>query len=204
MDSADLVGEIQSSDVSSQGSFIDINGLLIPQQSVLSLNNQDLLFNLQDTNQLVVPNKIIFGNVVNQKKVKSKANISLLKSASECADFIQNTCQNEVKSDKTSSSVFDSSSLFRVVNEDGSNAVLNVDGVLFEKPSETNGELQLTAVDEEPDSTVTSDESDEQLNIDELATVITAYRCKKCEFTCNDREQFFVHFKEIHMKPVST
>lgn len=196
MDSADLVGEIQSSDVSSQGSFIDINGLLIPQQSVLSLNNQDLLFNLQDTNQLV-PNKIIFGNVLNQKKVKSvkmksTANVSLLKTASECADFVQK-----------SSSVFDSSGLFRVVNEDGSNAVLNVDGVFIEKPSETNGELQLTAVDEEPDSTVTNDESDEQLNIDELATVITAYRCKKCEFTCNDREQFFVHFKEIHMKPVS-
>lgn len=36
------------------------------------------------------------------------------------------------------------------------------------------------------------------ININDVATVITAYQCKNCEFSCNDEDVFLEHYKEVH------
>lgn len=139
--------EIQSSDVSSQEAYIDINGLLISQQSNSSA--QELLLNLEDA---AAP-----------KKVKNKK---------------RKTRQKTRKPDE-----------------------------FFDEKIEELKEIGLE-IDNEPDSTTVFNELDDTLNIDELATIVQTYQCKKCDFSCNKREEFLAHFKELHYvtqkKTVST
>lgn len=218
--------EIQSSDISSQETFIDINGLLIPQQTVLKLNQQDLLFPPPD-----VQTNFITLNTANLKNKKRKGIITKKKLKRSKNDILMTALQkltNDAVGDTPfvdqaeidQNSVLDvdqTANNIKIINLDGPVTFLNMDGTVLGNKTLLRDDSSLLTfdaskisdlhdmglrIDNEPDSTTTSNDTEEILNIDELANIVQTYQCKKCEFSCNDREQFLTHFKDFHLAKV--
>lgn len=213
--------EIQSSDISSQETFIDINGLLIPQQTVLKLNQQDLLFPTPD-----VQTNLITLNTANLKNKKRKSIVSKKKIKRSKNDILMTALQKLTSDAVDATTYVDQNSLLdvnqsvnnlKIINLDGPVTFLNMDGTILGNKTLLRNDSNLLTfdaskinelqdmglrIDNEPDSTTTSNDTEEILNIDELANIVQTYQCKKCEFSCNDREQFLTHFKDIHLAKV--
>lgn len=79
-----------------------------------------------------------------------------------------------------------------------------VSGLLFpiQERKNIDDSNEIFQIENDSDEATLEDSNQNSIEISELADVITAYKCKSCDYTGTDKELFLEHYREFHLNNI--
>lgn len=204
--------------------FLDINNVIVQDNSLLSLNN-GILFKIESAKKPKRANRKGSKSKRRNKAPKGNKNVQKLVIASDIVP--SNSLTNKLlqpnslplyNGNRTESLGLNVthpvSNLIEIVPDEeiAPPTLVNIQPSELIEVRTKNGLTALVDVNTLNSSLLLNNEVDaaetqaeesnevdtQELNIDDLATVITAYKCKLCPYSCNDQKIFLKHYKDAH------